>query len=247
MALIKFGPGIVDASGSIAGVVFAKNATSHYMRARTVPVNPRASSSKLARDTEDGTQTLIRAAIAQLSQQWGQVLTAAQRTAWELYASNVVMQNKLGEAIKLSGYNHYLRSNVVRLQNGEASINAGPVIFELPEKDPTVSMTIEVHEQRMNLTFDDTMAWCDEVGAFFYVWEGVPQNPQRTFFGGPYLGVKDMIGKAADPYTSPERFSNIHFLSAGQKVWYKFRIGRADGRLSEPFYAHNIVVAGPLP
>jgi len=247
MALIKFGPGIVDARGSVAGVVFSKNSTSNYMRARKVPVNPRMAHSKLARDSEDGTQALVRAAMAALSVQWSQVASATQRTSWELYATNVVMKNKLGEAIKLSGFNHFMRSNAVRLQNGQAPVLAGPTIFEIPEQDPKVSVTIEEWEQRTNLTFDDTMEWVDEDDAALYIWAGVPQNPQRNFFKGPWLGIKDKAGNSVTPKTSPEQFTNLHHLTPGQKVWYRFRIGRADGRLSEPFYAHNIVVAGPLP
>lgn len=246
MALIKYGPGIVDARGSVAGVVFSKNATSHYMRARTIPVNPRTAHAKLARDPEENTQAIVRATMAFLTDEWSQTLTAANRTAWELYATNVVMNNKLGESIKLSGFNHFLRGNAIRVQNGQAIVAGGPVIFEIPEQDPTIVVEPEMHEQKCRLTFDDTMLWVDEDQAALYIFEGTPQNPQRNFFGGPYLGLKDKAGNSGAPKTSPEWFTNIHFLNTGQKVWYRFRIGRADGRLSESFYAHGIVVAGPI-
>ncbi|GAI01350.1 unnamed protein product, partial [marine sediment metagenome] len=41
MALIKYGGGIVQISGSIAGTVFARNKMGNYARPRTKPVNPR--------------------------------------------------------------------------------------------------------------------------------------------------------------------------------------------------------------
>lgn len=236
MALVKYGGGIVQMSGSIAGDTHARNRSGNYIRARTKPVNPNSER-----------QNLIRSTIAQLTVRWSQILTAAQRTAWNLYASNLNMLNKLGETIKLTGFNHYIRSNTFLLARGETIVDAGPVIFELPEKDPTIVIEPEVHEQKAKLTFDDTMDWVDEDEAFLIIREGSPQNPQRNFFAGPYLGWKDKGGDSASPKTSPEWFTNLHVLSAGQKVWYQLRIIRADGRLSEPWYVDNIVVAGPIP
>jgi len=247
MALIKFGGGVVQMAGSIGGTTFARNRFGNYARARTKPTNPNTSSPLLGRDPTDGNQQIIRSALAALTTRWSQTLTADQRTAWNLYASNVDMLNRLGETVQLSGSNHYLRSNVIRMAHYGKSFDDGPTIFELPAKDPSIIVQPEVHEQKCKLTFDDTMDWVDEDNAAIQIWEGQPQNPQRNYFGGPYLGLKDKAGSSTAPITSPEWFTNLHILTAGQKVWYKFRIRRADGRLSEPFYASAIVVAGPIP
>jgi len=247
MALIRYGGGIIQMSGSIAGNTYARNRYGNYARARTKPVNPNSSSPLLGRDPDDGSQAKVRSAIAALSARWSQTLTSDQRTAWNLYASNVAMKNKLGETVYLSGYNHYIRSNTIRMAYYGRSFDDGPTVFELPAKDPTIIFQPEVHEQKCKLTFDDTMDWCDEDDAAIQIWEGVPQNPQRNFFAGPFLGIKDKGGSSGDPPTSPEWFTNLHTLAVGEKVWYKIRIRRADGRLSEPFYANAIVVAGPIP
>ncbi|MBA7623490.1 hypothetical protein ES703_30886 [subsurface metagenome] len=247
MALIKYGIGIADARGSVGGVVLSKNSTSHYMRTRTIPVNPRSTVCKLNNDHGFASQSKIRAAMAALTVRWSTVLTNDERLSWELYATNVTVQNKLGEAIKLSGMNHYLRCNVIRYAHYSSAFDAGPTTFEIPEQDPTLIFQPEVHEQKCKITFDDTMAWVDEDLAAMQIWMGRPQNAQRTFYGGPYLGIKDKAGKSVGPITSPEWMTNIFQVTAGQKVWYKVRIRRADGRISDPFYKSAIVVAGPIP
>ncbi|GAH13494.1 unnamed protein product, partial [marine sediment metagenome] len=40
MSLVKYGGGIVQMSGSIAGNTFARNRYGNYVRARTKPINP---------------------------------------------------------------------------------------------------------------------------------------------------------------------------------------------------------------
>ncbi len=97
MALIKFGGGVVQMAGSIAGNVFARNRYGNYARARTKPVNPNSAR-----------QVVIRAAIAYLTQHWNGTLTPAERTAWNSYAAAVTMKNRLGENINLTGFNHFI-------------------------------------------------------------------------------------------------------------------------------------------
>lgn len=235
MALVKFGGGIIQMSGSIAGTTFARNRYGNYARARTKPVNP---------NTE--LQQKVRTVVAYLCERWAETLTAVQRTAWGDYASAVSMKNKLGEAIKLSGFNHYIRSNANLARRGETIVDAGPTDFTLPEKDPALEITTEVHEQRFNIIFDDTMDWCKEENAWLWILQGKPQNPQRNFFGGPYKGMKDKTGVDPGGIASPEQSSNLWVVAEDQKVWYQLRISRADGRISEPWTVQSTVVAGPI-
>ena len=232
MALIKYGPGIVDARGSVAGVVFSKNSTSHYMRARSMPVNPNTD-----------LQSVIRSAIAALAVRWSSVLDATKRAAWELYASNVSMKNKLGESVYLSGYNHYLRSNIPRLQAGLAAIDDGPVIFELPAQDPTLAITASEATQQITVTFDAELAWSKETGAYLFKYQGVPQNPQRNFFAGPWRYIDKVAGVDTTGATSPDVEDVKFAISELQRQWLYARIGRLDGRLSEPFSCSCFVAA----
>jgi len=226
MALVKFGGGIIQMTGSIAGNTFARNRYGNYARARTKPTNPNTAK-----------QQTIRAAMAFLTERWAQTLTAVQRTAWNLYASSVAMKNRLGESVYLSGYNHYIRSNMIRKQCALAIIDAGPVVFEIPENDPTYAITATEAGQTISTTYDDTMDWADENGAFMVSYQGSPQNPQRNFFAGPWQAYQVVSGVNGAPPASPAVTAVSFAITELQRQWCYSRILRADGRLSEAFRA----------
>lgn len=232
MALVKYGNGITQMSGSIGGDTHGRNRYGNYIRARTKPVNPRTSR-----------QVKVRSIMAMLVERWSETLNAAQRTAWNLYGNSVSMKNKLGEAIFLSGFNHYIRSNGWRVELGRAIVDAGPIVFELPGQDPEMAIAVSEATQLVTITFDDGLAWCSEDEGMLTILEGTPQNVQRNFFGGPYKGRSGKIGNSGAPITSPQDYTAIHVLSEGQRVWVKFRIAREDGRISEPFTANVIIAA----
>lgn len=224
MALIKFGGGVVQMAGSIAGTTFARNRYGNYARARTTPVNPNSSG-----------QQAVRATLAALTNRWSQTLTAAQRTAWNLYASNVVMTNRLGESINLSGFNHYIRSNSWLSRFGQTIVDDGPVIFEIPDADATFSITASEATQLVSYSFDTALAWANEDDGWLIFEMGQPQNAQRNFFGGPWKHVAAAAGAGAGPPVSPAAPASPFAIAEGQHIWAFARILRADGRLSAPF------------
>lgn len=232
MALVKYGGGVVQMSGSVAGITHARNRSGNYIRARTKPVNPNT-------DLQDQ----YRSAVASLVARWSATLTGAQRTAWNLYASNVAMKNRLGETINLTGFNHYIRSNVILARIGLTIIDAGPVIFELPAQDPAFSIAISEATQQITATFDDTMDWDNETGGYLYHFQGRPQNAQRNFFDGPWRNYGMVSGVTGAPVASPQVGAVQFAVAEGQRVWVYSRIQRADGRLSEKFRDSVIVAA----
>jgi len=232
MALIKFGGGVVQMSGSIAGNTFARNRYGNYARARTKPTNP---------NTE--LQQAARSAMSMLTTRWAQTLTAVQRTAWNLYGSNVNMLNKLGETIQLSGFNHFVRSNTFLARYSLTVIDAGPVVFELPEADPAFAITASEATQQYTVTFDDGLDWASEDGAYMEFLCGQPQNAQRNFFAGPWKGIRYFTGSAGVPLASPLPISTLHVITEGQHLWVRARIRRADGRVSQPFRADILCAA----
>ena len=225
MALVKLGGGVVRISGSIAGNTFARNRYGNYMRARTKPINPNTSR-----------QVIVRGIMSTLTTRWGQTLSNAQRTAWNLYGASVNMKNKLGETINLTGFNHFIRSNGWRIELGRAIVDDGPTVFELPEKDGTITCAISEATQLVATTFDDTADWCSEDEGMLTYLQGSPQNPQRNFFAGPYKDRSGKIGNSGAPITSPQDFPCLFVVTEGQRVWHQFRIAREDGRISEPFF-----------
>jgi len=232
MALIKFGGGIVGMSGSIGGTVFARNHYGNYARAKTKPINPNTAM-----------QQAVRASLSFLTDYWGQTLTAVQRTAWNLYGSSVAMTNKLGETVYLTGFNHFIRSNSILKRSARSLVAAGPVIFEIPEADPTFAFAATQTDNMGTFTYDDTAAWANEDGGWMHMFMGQPQNPQRNFFGGPWKLYCAVAGNSVAPPSSPGTGSGSWVVSEGQKVWVYARITRADGRTSAPFRADAIVTA----
>ena len=93
MALVQFGGGVMDIRGSIGGQVFSKNRFGNYIRARITPVDPKSAG-----------QTFMRTVMAGNAIKWHDALTQANRDAWEVYANSIVTTNKLGAAIKLTGF-----------------------------------------------------------------------------------------------------------------------------------------------
>ncbi len=87
------------------------------------------------------------------------------------------------------------------------------------------------------------MDWCTEDGAYLWILEGQPTLATRNFFGGPYRGRSAKAGASGVPVTSPQPYTAIHVITEGQRVWNKFRIGLADGRLSTPFITTHVVGA----
>lgn len=233
MVLVASGPhGSGNASGSIGADTYSHNRFGQYVRNRTKPVNPNTPR-----------QVLMRAALAELTVRWSQTLTAGQRTAWNLYASSVVMKNKIGEDTLLTGFNHYLRSNTSLIHFGGAPVDAGPTVFELPAHDPAYAIAISEATQQITVTYDDTMDWNDENGGRLLGFQGSPQNPQRNFFGGPWRWHGNLAGVNGAPPASPQILGTSFVCTAGQRVWTYGRISRADGRLSTPFQTDIIVGA----
>lgn len=227
MALIKYGGGIVQMSGSIAGTTHARNRFGNYGRARTKPVDPRSER-----------QMAARSLIQMLCEYWrGSEMDDAKRVAWETYANSVSWYNKLGEAVQLTGFNHFIRSNAARMAVGGDVIAAGPAVLGLPASDPTFATSGSEASGKITVTFDDDLDWCDEDGGFFVLEMGQPKSPTRNFFNGPWRLGGAIAGDSVTPPTSTVDIDAPFTLTAGQKVWCRAAIIRADGRMSTRFSA----------
>ena len=224
MALVRYGGGVIEMSGSIAGNTFAKNRYGHYVRARTKPVNPNSV-----------LQQSVRSAIGMLTDRWAHTVTALQRLAWNNYAAAVAMTNKLGETINLSGFNHYIRSNTIMAIQEGTLVDDGPIDFTLAEQDPMFRFTSSEGTQQHAVVFDNGLDWADENGAFMFIFEGKPQNAQRNFFAGPWRFLGFVAGVNGAPPASPANFGTNFGIAELQHQWLYARIMRADGRLSEKF------------
>lgn len=234
MALIRYGGGIVQMSGSIAGTTHARNRFGNYCRARTKPVNPRSSR-----------QSAARIIVMMLAEQWRETpMTDAFRTAWQTYANSVNWLNKLGETVTLTGFNMYIRSNAAILALGGTRVDAGPADLGLPPGDPAfVVNPPSAAGQNADVDFDDTFDWAKEDDGYLSMEMGEPQNPTRNFFNGPWRRWKSIDGDTAVPITSPQvgQTGMPYTVVLGQKIWYRARIIRADGRVSTQFNCPPVI------
>lgn len=231
MALIKFGGGITEMRGSMAGNVYSRNRYGAYMRARTTPINP-------------GTdrQSAIRTIVADVAQRWLATVTAVQRAAWGVFAANVPATNKLGETINLSGFNQYVKTNTAAVNAGLSMKDAAPIIFALPGEDPLFVSSVDAGTGKISIIFNDGRDWCDEDEAGLIVQAGIPQNASRNFFDGPWRHAGVIEGNSIAAPTTPDATIDVPFAVAdGQKVWVRAKIQRADGRTSDWFQNNSIV------
>lgn len=220
-------------SGKQGGIVWSHNKGGPYVRNRAVPTNPNTDR-----------QVVVRNYVRGLAIGWANTLTQVQRDAWDLYAANVSWTNALGQTISLTGLNHYIRSNVPRLQCSLARIDAAPVVFNIAAAEQNLGATASEATQLVIISFDDTHEWCDENGGFQVFFMGRPVNGSIKFFGSPFRLLGCSEGDDTTPPTSPLTGIAVPNwpIAEGQRVWIRSRIGRADGRLSE-FAQMNFLVA----
>ena len=217
---------VASASGSVGGVTYSRNRFGMYIRSRSMPVNPNTSR-----------QQAVRSVMTEVVEYWNSILTAAQRAAWDTYAANVPVINKLGDTVRLTGFNMWVRSMTALQQGGLDIVADGPVVFSLPETDDSLAVATDVPNQEIDVSFDNTKAWANEDGGALLIKMGLPKLVTRNFFNGPWRYAGVVEGDGVTPPTSPAAIAVPFPVAVGQKLWIEARIARADGRLSAPFRA----------
>lgn len=221
MALVKYGAGIIQISGAIAGDVHARNRFGNYIRPRTKPVNPHSPR-----------QESIRAVLSYLAEYWHADLNPTQRGLWDTYAAAVSTKNRLSETIHLTGYNHFIRTNCASFTAGFSVFATAPSVLSLPEKDETlICSASNVGAQQLTFTYSN-VGWAvnGETKFRLMIYQGQPQLASRNYFNGPwrFLYAADEGQGAAGTVTVSAAFA----FAVGQKVWFQGRILTVSGRLS---------------
>lgn len=219
MALVVLPEG-QQRSGKQGGMVWSHNAGGPYVRTRSIPVNP-----------QTDRQVAVRNAVRNLSIAWETVLTQANRDGWDVYAANVTWVNRLGQSIKLSGLNHYVRSNTQKIVSGIATIDTAPAIQDIGDAEDALAATASEATQDLTIDGNAVGLWVGEAAAWQYYFMGLPQNASRKFFGGPYRFVTAVPGAGPPPF--PVVIAAPFPFQEGQRIWLRSRIQRGDGRLSE--------------
>lgn len=222
---------ITQASGSVGGVTFTRTRSGMTLRARSMPVNPATQY-----------QQVVRNAQSIVSQAWQTNLTDLQREAWTNYAAEISRTNKLGDSIRLTGQQMFVRCNAPRVQAELAIIADGPTDFTLG--DP-VTVTGFVTSAGTPNTM--TLIW--SAGGFeeediLLVYVSRPMAITRNFFKGPFrFNSSPEAGGGSidlDEATLPQP------VAAGNKVVARIRVTYADGRLSDAVET-SLIATVPVP
>jgi len=164
MALVKYGAVVTEASGSLDGVTYSRNAFGAYARQRSVPVNPNTPA-----------QTAARTLLTSLSQSW-RGLSSAQRNGWNVLATSVVRTNALGESYSPTGQQLYVGTNVNRQNVGLAIVDSAPTLDSAPEL-VGVSLNAEFSGGLLEI------AWTSLVGTGTWLVYATPAvSPGITYF-----------------------------------------------------------------
>lgn len=230
MASIKLGAIASDIRGSIGGTVFSRNGGGAYAKCRTCPTNPNTAA-----------QQIVRSIMSAMYAAWA-ALTAGVKDGWNTYAKSVTLVNRLGDAINVSAYNMYARTKAVCELLGVAMPATAPATMSLAEQDSTLAVALDASDSDMDVTFDDSLGWANEVGGYMAVYQGRPVNPTVNSYDGPWKYAGKISGAAEAP-SSPATIASQFTLNAGQKCFIKCRVLRADGRLSTPFRCSGSVSA----
>lgn len=222
-------------SGSLGAITASHNKGGQYFRLRSTPTDPGTTQ-----------QMTMRSIMTNLSNRWSDVLTAAQRLAWETYATNVPRPNRFGGSQILSGIAHYVRSNSPRIQAdptglGLPIVDAAPTIFNVGSFT-TPSALATAPATTASVGFDNTDAWADETGSGLLLWFSRPISPAINFFKGPYRAAAGVFGVTGTPPTSPFVATLPFGVAAGQAFRFKANVTRADGRLSDAAAITGVVI-----
>lgn len=222
-------------SGSVGGLTYAHNRGGMYTRARAIPTNPNSTA-----------QQTVRMYFGIAATRWRDVLTAAQRLAWENYAANSPVTDVFGDPIILSGQQMYVRCNTVRMRGGASWVDDGPVVFGLASLD-AIAIQPNSATPLINVAFDDTQAWLDDDDTGCVIQTSRFVSPSINFLRSPFRYITTIEGSSTTPESSPyslgtaSAFGEPVASAQGLKIFGRATLFLADGRISNVVQMESIV------
>lgn len=205
---------LAQASGSLAGSVYARNAGGMYVRSRGTVINPNTV-----------LQQQARIYLSQAAAAWQNTATAQQRADWTAWAINQTWTNRLGDPITLTGQQAYIRLNSLRLRAGLAMSSAAPTANGLASATPPVATVTAASPATLSIAFTNTDDWASASGGALLLFASLPVPPTINYFRGPYFYLTKILG-AGTPPSSPVTPTYPAAAVAGQVV--KFRAVALD-------------------
>ena len=130
----------------------------------------------------------------------------------------------------------------MRIHAGLDTVLDAPAIQALAEHDTAFAIEATAGSTGIEVTFDEGKDWANEAGAAMLVHFSALTNGNIQFYGGSYRYAGKILGDATTPPTSPATITYPGPTpQAGQRIFAKARIVRADGRASEFFRTSGLV------
>lgn len=203
-------------SGSIGDRTFSRNAQGPYVKDRPNPVNP---------DTL--LQRTTRRRFRRLTRLWAGVLTDTHRIGWNVYARNVPIRNRIAHERYLTGFQHFVRSNVTRLAAIGTYLFNPPTIFNLGEYLP-FRLAAAFGDPWMQIDWDTPQNWTGEAGTFAWLSLTSSYSPSVRSFRPPYRFWAILPSPSPPPILRNLPIPTIQ----GNRVFARIEVSRQDGRLS---------------
>ena len=166
MAKVKYGGGIQDLRGSIAGQVHSRNTFGNYIRQKVSPVQPRTSR-----------QLEVRELFTSFSRRFSQGLTDEQQEAWRQAAASTPVRDVFGDSITLTGINLYTRLNSLRALMGLDPLDDPPQVVEVGAPEFT-NVIADPVAPALDIYFAPSPVPAD---TYLFIWATEPLNPGVAF------------------------------------------------------------------
>ena len=211
MAIVRGAYGGGQIKGSISGTTFQQGPYGTVIRNRTVPVNPQSPK-----------QVIVRTSMATLSFRWSNILTTAQRSAWDAYAALTPLPDRFGQLVPTKGRQMFLRYNVAAFALSLPIVDAAPATPG-EAAAPIYSATLSVGGARQIDTATPVLALND-----FIIWRlSLPTGLARNFYKAPFSFITIATFGTVFPLALTMPFP----LSVGQKYFFAARLFQADGKV----------------
>ena len=200
-----------DLSGSLGGITASRNKGGAYFRNRATPTNPNSVR-----------QQATRTALANFASRWTSLLDQAERDAWNTYAQTHTVKDALGNDIKISGLNWYIKFNSV-LEDAALTAIVAPPPGVAPIGFSSFSVAVTAGTTG-TVTFADALI----TGAVMQLWQTLPGTQGQT----PNFKQARLVGYSAVIASSPVVFTLPHTVAVGEQSTFYGKQMNALGQLS---------------
>lgn len=223
-----------DLSGTLNGMVAARNRGGSYLREHVIPVDP-----------ETPRQVNCREALEQLWQWWTTTMNQDDRDAWERYAHSQLRTGRIGQRRELVGWTAFCRQHYHRFQVIEQlaiAMDPGTAPPLYPAGLTAIPSLAFDSGTTANLLWGAGDTWENDQDNALVVYTSDGISPYRNFYKGPYKLRAAVLGDPDTPPTPPTPIDLGDAAPAGTRVWYRIwfisndreRAGYFAGRMDIP-------------